>query len=124
MEQMDQLESLELRISKFLRLGVLVAGFFMLIGWISQSINQPDSLLALKTYHSSTLSETLSNAWTTSSWGVLISYLGLAILISLPITRVFLTAVLFLKQKEYLLAGIAAFVLVALIVSFSLGIEL
>lgn len=124
MEQMDQLESLELRISKFLRLGVLVAGLFMLIGWISQSINQPDSLVALKTYHSSTLSETLSNAWTTSSWGVLISYLGLAILISLPITRVFLTAVLFLKQKEYLLAGIAAFVLVALIVSFSLGIEL
>lgn len=124
MEQMDQLESLELRISKFLRLGVLVAGLFMLIGWISQSINQPDSLIALKTYHSSTLSETLSNAWTTSSWGVLISYLGLAILISLPITRVFLTAVLFLKQKEYLLAGIAAFVLVALIVSFSLGIEL
>ncbi len=124
MEQMDQLESLELRISKFLRLGVLVAGLFMLIGWISQSINQADSLIALKTYHSSTLSETLSNAWTTSSWGVLISYLGLAILISLPITRVFLTAVLFLKQKEYLLAGIAAFVLVALIVSFSLGIEL
>nr|BDT29722.1 DUF1634 domain-containing protein [Bacteriovorax sp. HI3] len=124
MEQMDQLESLELRISKFLRLGVIVAGLFMLIGWISQSINQPDSLLALKTYHSSTLSETLSNAWTTNSWGVLISYFGLAILISLPITRVFLTAVLFLKQKEYLLAGIAAFVLVALIVSFSLGIEL
>ncbi|AUN99546.1 DUF1634 domain-containing protein [Bacteriovorax stolpii] len=124
MEQMDQLESLELKISKFLRLGVLVAGLFMLVGWISQSVTQPDSLLALKTYHSSTLSETLSNAWTTNSWGVLISYLGLAILISLPITRVFLTAVLFLKQKEYLLAGIAAFVLVALIVSFSLGIEL
>ncbi len=124
MEEMNQLESLELKISKFLRIGVLVAGLFMLIGWISQSMSAPESLLALKTYHSSSLSETLANAWYSQAWGSLASYLGLAILISLPITRVFLTAVLFIKQKEYLLAGIAFFVLIALIASFSLGIEL
>lgn len=120
----DQLESLELRISKFLRLGVLVAGVFMLIGWLSHLLTQPDSFESLKTYNASTLRETLNLALANHSWGVLISYLGLVILISLPITRVFLTAILFLKQKEYLLAGIAGFVLVALIVSFSLGIEL
>lgn len=121
---MDQLESLELKISKFLRLGVLVAGIFMLIGWLSHTFTQPDNFELLKTYHDSTLSETLRMAYAEGAWGTLISYLGLVILIALPITRVFLTAVLFLKQKEYLLAGIAGFVLVALIVSFSLGIEL
>lgn len=121
---MDQLESLELKISKFLRLGVLVAGIFMLIGWLSHLFTQPDNFELFKTYHATTLSETLHSAYANGSWGELTAYLGLVILISLPITRVLLTALLFVKQKEYLLAGIASFVLIALVISFSLGIEL
>ena len=121
---MDQLESLELKISKFLRYGVLVAGFFMLVGWLSQLVFHGSAFETLKTYHVMTLQETLLQAYAHQAWGEIISYFGLFLLISLPITRVFLTAVLFIKQKEYLLAGIAGFVLVALIVSFSLGIEL
>lgn len=121
---MDELELLELQISKFLRFGVLVAAVFMLVGWISQLIFQDHSFELLKTYHSVSLGDTLATAFSHNQWSELIAYLGLIILISLPITRVFLTAFLFLKQKEYLLAGIASFVLIALIVSFSLGIEL
>lgn len=121
---MDRLESLELKISKFLRIGVFVAGAFMFIGWLSHSLTQPDSFENLRTYQPIHLIATLKEAWQQRAWGVLISYTGLAMLISLPITRVFLTAVLFIKQKEFLLAGIAFFVLAALIVSFSLGIEL
>jgi uncharacterized membrane protein len=117
---MDQLESLELKISKFLRIGVLVAGVFMLIGWVSQVALHGDSLEAFKVYRSYPLAESLTHL----DWPMVICYLGLGVLILLPITRVFLTAFLFVKQKEYLLAGIATFVLVALILSFSLGIEL
>ena len=121
---MDELESLELKISKFLRLGVIVAGVFMFVGWMAQLAFQDHSIELLKTYHAISLEETLRIAIDKKQWSELIAYLGLAILIALPITRVFLTAFLFLKQKEYVLAGIASFVLIALIVSFTLGIEL
>lgn len=121
---MDELESLELRISKFLRAGVIAAGVMMLIGWFFQLVLHGASFELLKTYNALALSDTLLAAYNNHEWAELISYLGLIILIALPITRVFLTAFLFFKQKEYVLAGIASFVLIALIVSFSLGIEL
>lgn len=121
---MDELESLELKISKFLRFGVLVAAVFMLIGWITQLIFQEHSFELLKTYNAVSVSETLEIAFAHNQWSELVAYFGLMILIALPITRVFLTAFLFIKQKEFLLAGIASFVLIALIISFSLGIEL
>lgn len=121
---MDELESLELRISKFLRFGVLLSGLLMLIGWTAQLLTKGSSLDLLKTYNAVSLQETLSIIISNKMWPELIAYIGLFTLIILPITRVFLTAFLFLKQKEYILAAIASFVLIALLVSFSLGIEL
>ncbi len=121
---MDELESLELRISKFLRFGVLAAGFLMLIGWIAYLTSKGSSFELLKTYNAVSIKETFKVAMTNNSWSEFVSYLGLIILITLPIIRVFLTAFLFFKQKEYVLAAIASFVLIALLVSFSLGIEL
>ena len=121
---MDELESLELRISKFLRAGVLISGLLMLIGWLAQLLSSGSSLELLKTYNAVSLEETFKIIMANNLWFEFIAYLGMIILISLPIIRVFLTAFLFLKQKEYVLAGIASFVLIALIVSFSLGIEL
>ena len=121
---MDELESLELRISKFLRFGVMAAGLLMLIGWGAQLISKGSSLELLKTYNAVSIEETFKTTVANKHWFDLIAYLGLVTLISLPIIRVFLTAFLFFKQKEYALAGIASFVLIALIISFSLGIEL
>lgn len=117
-------ESLELKISKFLRAGVIVAGIFLLIGWLSNFFHHGFSIQLLQVYHSVTLIDSINIIIANKDWGDLIAYIGMGILILLPITRVFLTAYLFLKQKEYLLAGIAAFVMIALLVSFSLGIEL
>lgn len=121
---MDELESLELKISNFLRIGVLVAGLLMLIGWLTQLIFNGTSFELLKTYNAISFNETFKNAIHNNLWSELIAYLGLIILMTLPIIRVFLTAILFVKQKEYILAGIASFVLIALLISFSLGIEL
>ncbi len=117
-------ESLELKISKFLRAGVLLAGIFLAIGWISNLFLHGFNYEHLQTYHELSLLDALKAIVARGNWGDLIGYIGLGILIFLPISRVFLTAWLFIKQKEYLLAGIAGFVLVALIVSFTLGIEL
>ncbi len=121
---MDQLESLELKISKFLRLGVLCSGFFLLVGWLANFNFENASPEKFKTYSPVDMFTSIELAIMDGNWALLISYLGLIILISLPMIRVFLTAFLFLKQKENILACIAGFVLLALIVSFSFGIEL
>lgn len=121
---MDGLESLELKISKFLRSGVMLSAFFMLVGWIFYLLENGTSFDLLKIYHEKSLFKTLELAISTNSWGQLATYLGLSILISLPITRVFLTGFLFLKQKEFILASMAFFVFIVLIISFTLGIEL
>jgi len=97
---MNELESLELKISKFLRIGVMVAGLFMLAGWLTHLVMQGPSLEALKIYHAITLDETLRTAVATKAWSEIVAYLGLIILIALPLIRVFLTAFLFIKQKE------------------------
>jgi uncharacterized membrane protein len=120
----DKLLSLELRISLLLRWGVLLAGAFMLIGWASMLDFTQNPLAAFQDYKSESLHESLLNALTQNQWGLLIAYAGLTILISLPLLRVLMTAVLFVKQKETVLAAIAFFVFATLILSFSLGIEL
>jgi uncharacterized membrane protein len=124
----EELVTLEMKISRFLRAGVLVAGVTMLIGWgwavIESHAGWSDNPYAVfQTYHESPLGQELREAVQNRSWPVLISYLGLVMLISLPITRVFLTMVLFFRQKEKTLGFIALFVLFALIVSMLLGLE-
>jgi uncharacterized membrane protein len=114
---------LELRISKLLRVGVLLSGAFMFVGWMAQLSNDPHPFSAFAHYQRVPLADSLENALLTQNWGMPVSYLGLFFLVALPSVRVFLTAILFLKQKEYRLAAIAFFVLLALGLSFSLGIE-
>jgi uncharacterized membrane protein len=120
----DQLLSLELRISVLLRWGVLLAGAFMLIGWASMLDFTQNPLAAFHDYKSESLKDSLHSAVSHQQWGLLIAYAGLALLISLPLLRVLMTAILFIKQKEKVLAAIAFFVFATLILSFSLGIEL
>lgn len=121
---MNQIETLELKISKFLRIGVFVAVALMFIGWIFQLIHFNDSFSSLSSYQVTPLQNSVLLALENKSWDILASYFGLTVLISLPVIRVLLTAILFMKQKEYIMASLAFFVLIALILSFSLGVEL
>lgn len=120
----DKLLSLELKISALLRWGVLLAGAFMLIGWASMLDFTQNPLAAFHDYKGESLHDSLQSALTNQQWGLLIAYVGLVILISLPLLRVLMTAILFVKQKEKVLATIAFIVFATLILSFSLGIEL
>ncbi|WP_413287520.1 DUF1634 domain-containing protein [Bdellovibrio sp. HCB337] len=120
----DGLLKLELKISHLLRWGVLFAGAFMLMGWISFLDFTQNPLAAFHDYREETLSQSLTHAFETHDWGLLLAYLGLMILISLPLLRVLMTGVLFVKQKEKTLAVVAFFVFAILILSFSLGIEI
>ena len=118
------LESLELKISKFLRAGVLVAGTLLATGWIANLFGGRGGLTALATYRAVPLREDLADAIARGEYARLISYVGLAVLIALPFTRVVLTAVLFWRRREWVLAGIATFVAAALVASIALGIDL
>lgn len=115
---------MSLTIAKLLRYGVLIAGALMLAGWCTLLDFSHNPLAAFHEYQSSNLEQSLRIALEAGQWGLLLAYLGLAVLISLPLLRVFLTALLFLKQKEKAMAILSFFVLAVLILSFSLGIEL
>ena len=117
-----RLNDLELKISKVLRTGVLFSGALMALGWLT-SLGGAHPFAAFQQYQQVPLSTSLHQVWSEGRWSTLLVYAGLVVLVLLPGLRVFLTAVLFFRQREYKMAAIALFVLVILIVSFSLGIE-
>lgn len=119
---MNDLDRMELKISKFLRYGVIVAGLIILIGWIVSFNPDKNPFIGLQTYRPFTIFDSIQMYVILESWGNLIIYFGLSLLISLPILRVVLSTVLFMKQKEKTMALIGATVLLGLILSFSLGL--
>ena len=129
---LKSLESMELRISRFLRAGVVTSGIFMLFGWLGNYLihftdsKTSDVFETLREYRLHPLIDQLMNhaarPFDMGSVFLFSSYIGLFILISLPIIRVLLTSVLLFKNREHTLAWIAVFVLVALIGSFYLGV--
>jgi uncharacterized membrane protein len=120
---MKDINLMELKISKFLRLGVLISGMIILIGWIMSFRPSSNPFLALQTYQSFNLLDSLQMHAILENWGMIIAYVGLSILISLPVLRVLLTTLLFIRQKEKTMALIGAIVFIGLILSFSFGIE-
>ena len=116
--------NLELFIAKFLRFGVLVAGLLILIGWMSQIDFSNDVFANFTHYQSAPLAEVLKGLIAQQAWGLLTAYVGLGVLIALPLTRVALVAFVFLADRDYLLAICAFIVLFGLALSFVLGFEL
>ena len=119
---MDTIENLELKIAKLLRIGVIIAGLLMLVGWLMQVKLYGNPFFNFQTYDEIPLLELFKFHLKTRQWGALISYSGLIVLISLPLIRVILTTYLLLRQKEYHLAVIAFTVMIGLVLSMSLGI--
>ncbi len=119
---MDDIVSMEVRIAKFLRAGVVVSGIFITIGWLWSFKSDYDPFAPLQSYSPLSLMDSLEVSFMLKYWGRIVSYIGLIILISLPVLRVFLSVILFIKQKEKTMALIGAIVLIGLILSFSLGV--
>lgn len=119
---------LEIFIAKLLRVGVILAGALMIVGWISQidlsqlSINE--KFASLSNYHQVSLMASLAHHFERHEWGVLICYAGMAVLISLPFLRVLMTMAVFAKNRDWILTGLSAAVVIGLLVSVSLGFEI
>lgn len=124
MNQADnELDRMELKISKFLRGGVIISGLVIAVGWSLSFKADSDPFAPLQTYRSLDLITSLKMNFLLEEWGKLITYAGLTVLISLPVIRVLLSVLLFIKQKEKTMALIGATVLIGLIISFSMGVE-
>lgn len=120
----DSLHELELVISQILRGGVLTSGFFLLVGWLWMWMRDGDNLHSFTRYEPRPLFESIHWALVTNDRPLLIAQIGLIVLVCLPLLRVLMTGVLFLRQKDKGLAIMAFAVFVALVGSFLLGIEL
>ncbi len=118
------IQALELFIARFLRYGVLIAGALMLVGWISQISFRTDTFAQFQVYKEMRLAPTLLQLYDAREWGVLTSYLGMFVLICLPVLRVIMTLAMFLKKRDYALAGVSALVLFGLLLSVTLGLEI
>lgn len=119
-----ELHALELKISHFLRGGVLAAGVFLLIGWVWLLFKNGEIFKDLKEYHPQPFWESLQWNLIMNDRASFVLSLGLVILVSLPIIRVLMTGVLFIKQKDFKLAIMAFLVFAVLLSSFFLGIDL
>jgi uncharacterized membrane protein len=114
---------LELLIAKFLRYGVLLCGSLIFTGWIMNLKWDANPFYIYKDYDPIPFWDLITHYVRSKNYGGLISFAGLAGLVSLPVWRVFLTGVLFIKQKERGLAMIAFFVFTLLVISFLLGVN-
>lgn len=98
---MDDLESerrLEVRVSQLLRIGVLVSGSILSVGWGLDVLGQPA--------------------------GALVMDAGIRLLIATPILRVAATFFVFLRQRDWLYTVVTAIVLAILAIGVFGGIEL
>ncbi len=114
---------LELFIAKFLRYGVVLAGILMLVGWLTQIDFAVDAFEPFRVYHDAPLFQTLTAYWEAGRWGLITAYAGMFVLISLPLFRVLMTLVVFMKKHDYALAAVSALVLLGLALSLALGFK-
>lgn len=115
--------SAEIKISKFLRFGVYVTAVCFAASLIFRFALYPNYQFDLTKYNGESLMQHWRFAATHGYWGVMIAYIGFGVLVSLPILRVLFTALLFLKTRDYILGGVAVLVFLILICSFLLGVN-
>lgn len=122
-------DELDIKIAKALRIGVLLAGGLILLGWLSQvswvNLTERSDVVfeKFRIYENLPLVSVLETLVQNGQWGIVTSYIGLAILIALPALRVFMTFVSFVIHRDFAIAIMAALVFLSLLVSFSLGLR-
>ena len=117
------LENLELQIAMMLRIGVLLSGVLMFVGWIAQFQISENPFAQFQVYKDVSFLQNIHQMQSDSQWGLLLCYAGLVILVALPCLRVLLTYALFIRLRDYRMAAITSIVLTVLLYSFTQGIQ-
>jgi uncharacterized membrane protein len=113
----SNIAEVEIIISKSLRVGVILSSVIILIGLLMFLIS------GISGYPGTTYPTTPSAIWEGSlsfkPYGIIM--LGLMILIAIPVFRVGVSIIVFLKEKDYLYVKITTIVFIILIISFLMG---
>lgn len=115
--------NIETSIAKLLRIGVVLAGLLIATGWFFQLSFGSDVFAEFATYQTQTLNSRLEYLFAASDWPKLIGYLGLSVLVSLPIIRVLMTLSLFIKSRDYMMVVAASIVLLSIAGGILLGVS-
>ena len=117
MNENSKIGEMEIIISKFLRVGVLLSAAIVFIGLgmflITGSSGYPVN------YYPTTPWEILKGLIAFKSYAIILT--GLIILILTPVFRVGVSILVFIKEKDFLYVKITSLVFVILLISFILG---
>lgn len=113
----NDIETMEIKISNLLRIGVIISAIFILIGLImflvTGNSGYPESSFPYS------VGLILHGLITLKPYGIILT--GLLLLILTPIFRVGISIIIFFQEKDYLYMIITSIVLIVLIISFLLG---
>lgn len=113
----SKIEEMEIIISNFLRIGVLLSAIIVFIG-LSMFLISGNSGYA-GSYFPTTLSEILRGFIVFKPYAIIL--VGLLLLILTPVFRVGVSILVFIKEKDFLYVKITSLVFIILIISFVLG---
>lgn len=107
----------ELIISKFLRIGVLLSSIVILAGLLMFLLSGYSGYPGNS--YPTTPNEIVNGFLSFKPYGIIL--MGLLILISIPVLRVGVSIIVFLKEEDYLYVKITTAVFVILIISLFMG---
>jgi uncharacterized membrane protein len=113
----SKIEEMEIIISNFLRIGVVLSAIIVLIGLSMYLISGNSGYNG--SYFPTTISEIFSGFIVFKPYAIIL--VGLIILILTPVFRVGVSILVFIKEKDFLYVKITSLVFIILIISFVLG---
>lgn len=116
-QQQEELEKMEVTISRFLRLGVIISAIFIFLGLFLFIVTGKSGYQG--DYFPTTFQEVFQGFIHVKAFAIIL--VGLILLIFTPIFRVGVTILIFWKNKDYTFLKITIFVFAVLIFSFIMG---
>lgn len=116
-ENNSKIEEMEIVISNFLRIGVVLSAIIVFIGLLMFLVSGKSGYSG--DYFPTTPTEIFNGVLLLKPYAIIL--LGLIILILTPVFRVGVSILVFVKEKDFLYVKITSFVFLILIVSFILG---
>lgn len=113
----SKIEEMEIVISNFLRIGVILSAVVVFIGLLMFLITNNSGYIV--SYFPTTPSEIFRGLIAFKPYAIILT--GLIILILTPVFRVGVSILVFIKEKDFLYARITSVVFIILIISFLLG---
>lgn len=113
----SKIEEMEIIISNFLRIGVVLSAIIVFVGLAMFLISGNSGYSG--SYFPTTPSEILKGLVHLKSYAIILT--GLIILILTPVFRVGVSILVFIKEKDFLYVKITSIVFIILIISFVLG---